>query len=132
MRRTGTERYLIDSTGWIEYLTESKLAGKYARHIESCKPDRNITPSIVIYEVYKKMMTLWSEEEVITAIAHIDNYTTVVDIDIRAAVKGAETSLEEKLPMADALIYGIATMHGAKLVTSDSHFKGMENVIFIK
>ena len=131
MRRTGTERYLIDSSGWIEYFSEGKLAGRYARHIESSRPGRNITPSIVIYEVYKKMMAMWSEEEAITAVAHIESCSTVVDVDMKAVIKGAETSLNEKLPMADAIIYGIANMHGAKLVTSDAHFRKMENVVFI-
>jgi predicted nucleic acid-binding protein len=132
MRRTGTERFLIDSSGWIEYFSGGKLAGKYARYIEKSKPGRNITPSVVLYEVYKKLMPLWSEEEALTAVAHIENCSTVIDVDARVAVTGAETSVEEKLPMADALIYGIAAMNGAKLVTSDSHFKGRRNVIFIK
>lgn len=132
MRRTGTDRLLIDSSGWIEYFSGGKLAEKFARYIEKSKPGRNIIPSIVIYEVYKKLMPAWSEEEALTAVAHIENCSTIVDVDMRVAVKGAETSIEEDLPMADAIIYGIASMNGASVVTSDKHFRGRRNVVFIR
>ncbi len=41
------------------------------------------------------------------------------------------TSLQHKLPMADAIILATAKQCNVKLITSDQHFKGMENVHFI-
>ena len=42
---------IVDSFGWIEWLTEGELADKYADYLRS--PEKLITPVIVIYEVYK-------------------------------------------------------------------------------
>jgi predicted nucleic acid-binding protein len=123
---------VIDSYGWIEYFGGGKLSNKYAKYIENCSPDTYFTPSIIIYEVYKKIRSLYKEEDAIDAVMHIENYTTIVDIDTKMAIKGAEVSINEKLPMADALIQACASKLGAMIITSDPHFKGMNNVIFIK
>ena len=126
------DKFIIDSYGWIEYFSDGALAGKYSKYIDKCNPEKYVTPSIIIYEVYKKFVTYYSEEEAISAVMHIDNYTEVVDIDISIAMKGAEVSTSEKLPMADALIYSIGIKHGAKIITSDKHFRNKDHVIYIK
>ncbi len=133
MRKTDSpsERYIIDSYGWIEYFSNGKLADEYAKYIEKSKPENYFTPTIIIYEVYKKMRSMYSEEDSIKAIAHIESYTTIIDIDIKLAAKGAESSLDEKLPMADAIIRATANSMNAKIITSDKHFKGIENVMMI-
>ncbi len=125
-------KYVIDSYGWIEYFSGGKLLNKYAKYIENCSPGSHFTPSIIIYEVYKKIRSSYEEEDAINAIMHIQNYTTIIDIDTDFAIKGAEISINEKLPMADALIKACAVKLEAMIITSDPHFKGMNNVIFIK
>jgi predicted nucleic acid-binding protein len=133
MKQSGSQgsRFVIDSYGWLEYFSGGKLADEYSKYIEESAPENYFTPSIIVYEVYKKLRAAHGEEKAIKAIAHIQSRTTVVDLDIRLAIKGADASLEEELSMADALIRGAANHLGAKLVTSDPHFKGMQNVIFI-
>ena len=37
-------------------------------------------------------------------------------------------SLEKKLPMADALVYTVAVLHGATAYTQDAHFEGLAQV----
>ena len=130
MKRTDT-RFVIDSSGWIEYFSDGKHAKEFSRYIDKSDPTTTILPTIVIYEVYKKLRSVNSEEDSMMAIAHMDNCTTIVDVNIKVAMKAAELSLEEKLPMADALIYSVAKLSDAKLVTSGSHFQGKEDVIFI-
>ena len=125
-------KFIIDSYGWIEYFGSGKLANKYARHIEKSSPDTYLTPSVIIYEVYKKIRSLYAEEDAIKAIMHIKNYTTVVEIDTKLVIKEAETSIDERLPMADAFIRAAAVQFHAKIITSDPHFKDQENVIFIQ
>jgi len=66
------------------------------------------------------------------AIAYMDNCSTLVDINMKVAMKAAELSIEEKLPMANALIYSVTKLYDAKLVTSDPHFKDRDNVILIE
>jgi predicted nucleic acid-binding protein len=126
------KKYIIDSYGWIEYFSESKLAQEYSKYIEKSTPSSYFTPTIIIYEVYKNFKSYYTEEDAITAVANIENCTTVIDIDSRLAIKGADSSLEQKLPMADAIISGIADEIAAKIVTSDPHFKDRDNVIFIE
>lgn len=134
MKRKGlrNSKFIIDSFGWIEYFGGGKLTNSYAKYIENCSPSTHFTPSVIIYEVYKKVRSSYTEEDAIKAIMHIDNYTTIVDIDSELAVKGAEASIDEKLPMADALIRATANKLDAKIVTSDPHFKNLKNVIFIE
>jgi len=123
---------VIDSYGWIEYFSDGPLAGKYAGYIEASNPEVSFTPSIVVYEVYKKIRAGYSEESAMMAIAHIEHCTTLVAIDVSAALYGAEASLSESLPMADALIRAVARAKKATIVTSDPHFKGKEGVTFIE
>jgi predicted nucleic acid-binding protein len=134
MKKKGLEnnRYIIDSFGWIEYFGDGKLTNKYAKFIERCSPGSYFTPSIVIYEVFKKIISVYEEEDAIEAIMHIQNYTTIVDIDPSIAINGAEVSIQEKLPMADALIRAVAKNIEAHIITSDPHFKELDNVIFIE
>ncbi|MCK5560123.1 MAG: type II toxin-antitoxin system VapC family toxin [Thermoplasmata archaeon] len=134
MKQKGSQnkKYIIDSYGWIEYFSESKLADKYSKYIEKSTPSNYFTPTIIIYEVYKKFKSFYTEEDAITAVANIENCTTVIDINSRLAIKGADSSLEQKLPMADAIIWGVADEINAKIVTSDLHFKNQDNVIFIE
>lgn len=40
--------------------------------------------------------------------------------------------MEHKLPFADALIYETARFHQATLITSDNHFKGLDEVCYFK
>ena len=124
MKQKGSrkEKIIIDSFGWIEYFTNGKLADKYAKYIKESDPDTCLTPSIIIYEVYK----------IIRKIVHIDHYSTIVNLDMKTATLGADSSLEQGLSMADAIIWGIAQLHGAKIITSDKDFKGKENVISIE
>lgn len=127
-----SNKFLIDSFGWIEYFGNGKLSNKYAKHIENCSPGFYFTPSIVIYEVFKKIRSEYEEDDAISAIMHIQNYTTIIDIDTTLAIKGAETSIQERLPMADALIKATANKLGAQIITSDPHFKELDNVVFIE
>ena len=45
--------FLVDSSGWIEFFTDGPLAAQYSKYLKD--PAKVITPSIVIYEVYKKI-----------------------------------------------------------------------------
>lgn len=131
MRDSKAEKFIIDSYGWIEYFSGGSLSGRYAKYIENCTPEKFITPIIVIYEVYKKIKSQYPEEDAISAVMHIQNLTQVIDVDLQLAAMGAELSISEKLPMADALIQSTGRLYRAKIITSDKHFKNLDDVIFI-
>lgn len=123
---------LIDSHGWIEYFSEGKLASKYAKFAEAANSSEYITPTIVLYEVYKRIKSIKGEDAALKAIAHIINNTTIVSIDKKISLNAAEISLKTKLAMADAMIKATAEEKDAKIVTGDEHFKSFKDVVFIE
>jgi predicted nucleic acid-binding protein len=123
--------FIIDSYGWIEYFSEGKSAKEYAGYIENANPQNFISPTIILFEVYKKILSVYNEEKAMEAAAHIKYATKLIDLSDNLAISAAETSLNQKLPMADAIILTTAKNYNAQVITSDSHFKGLDSVIFI-
>ena len=123
--------YIIDSYGWIEYFSDGKSAKEYANYIESANPQNFISPTIILYEVYKKILSVYNEDQAMEAAAHIKYSTKLIELSDNLAISAAETSLKQKLPMADAIILSTAKNYNAQLITSDKHFKGLESVVFI-
>ncbi len=118
----GSELFLVDSSGWIEFLGEGPLAERFAPYFE--REERLIVPAIVLYEVYKKLLSAQSStaaDRFLSAALR----ARVVPIDERLAVLAARISLERRLAMADAMIYATALATEAHLVTSDEHFQGL-------
>lgn len=123
---------LVDSYGWIEYFGEGPLADKYARYIEKANISSYITPSVVLYEVYKKIRREKTEDKALEAYAYIVSYTKIIPLDEKTALDAAEKSLEFGLGMADAIITATADNNNAKIVTSDKHLKELDDVAYIK
>ena len=123
---------LIDSFGWIEYFGEGKLANKYEKYIEKVNRENYYTPTIVLYEVYKKIKKEKSEEKALESYAYIIAYTSIVYLTEDIAINAAELSLQHGLSMADAIIKATANKYKAKIITGDEHFRNFENVEIIK
>lgn len=119
---------LIDSCGWIEFLVDGEKAGEYATYFTD--EEEIITPTIVIYEVYKKILRERTEEKAIIVAAQM-NKTVVVDLDEPLSLAAANLSLKHNLPMADAIVYATARFFECKVATSDKHFTNLDQVIFI-
>jgi predicted nucleic acid-binding protein len=117
--------YLVDSCGWLEYFSNGKKAEKYERYL--LKPDLIIVPSIVLYEVYKKVKSGMDEDCAILAVAQMEN-SKKIPFNDDLALLAADISLLHGLHMADSIIYASAISNKAILVTSDEHFKGLEKV----
>lgn len=121
---------LIDSCGWIEYFVDGPLADKYAGYVEEADVDNSVTPTIVVYEVYKKIKSVRGEREALEAFTQI-NRTKIIDLTKILGLKAADISLESGLGMADSIIVATARAYGAEIVTSDEHLKGLPEVTFI-
>jgi predicted nucleic acid-binding protein len=118
----GSELFLVDSSGWIEFLGDGPLADKFARFFEN--EDRLIVPAIVLYEVYKKLLSAGGSttaDRFLSAALR----ARVMAVDERLAMLAARISLDRRLAMADAMIYATALIAGAHVVTSDAHFQGL-------
>jgi predicted nucleic acid-binding protein len=117
-----SEFFLVDSSGWIEFLGDGPLADRFATYFE--REERLIVPAIVLYEVYKKLLSVrgsTAADRFLSAALR----ARVVPIDDRLALLAARISLERRLAMADAMIYATALAAGALLVTCDAHFQGL-------
>lgn len=119
---------VVDSSGWLEFLTDGVLADQYARHLR--QPAAVLTPTIVVYEVYKHAKRLMSEEEAVDAVAAMQK-TRIVPLTDELALVAADLSLAHKLPMADSIVLATAQAHDAEVVTSDADFDGIPGVVYI-
>ena len=120
---------LVDSSGWLEFFMDGPLADTYAQHLKH--PNNVLTPTIVLYEVYKIIKRQRSEEEALTAIAQMGK-TQVIPLNDTIALTAADASLTYQIAMADAIVYATALTHKAKLVTSDADLAALPGVVYLK
>ncbi len=119
---------VVDSSGWMHYFMNGDLAESYAQHLS--KPDRVLTPTVILYEVFKKIQREYGREEASVAAAEIEK-TQLVPFSSQMAYHAADISSQYHLSLADSMIYATAHFYGAKLVTSDADFKDLPNVVFL-
>ena len=125
---TASDPVLVDSSGWLEYITSDAKADLFAPYLEGQRPV--LVPAIVLYEV-RKILLQRQPKTVADLFVSEALRRAVVSVDQDIALAGAAISLQHELPMADALIYAIAEKNGAELVTSDAHFKGLPRVTLL-
>jgi predicted nucleic acid-binding protein len=126
--RRGSELFLVDYSGWVEFLGDGPRADKFAPYFEH--EERLLVPVIVLYEVYKKLLSAQGStaaDRFLSAALR----ARVVPIDENLALLAARISLERHLATADAMIYAAALAAAARLVTSDEHFRNLPNVTYI-
>lgn len=121
---------LIDSYGWIEYFAEGSLADKYAQFVEEASIEDTLTPTIVIYEVYRKIKKMKGEERALEAYAQISR-TRIVELTESLSLQAADISLKVGLGLADSIVAATAKAYNAEIITGDRHLKEAENVKFI-
>ena len=125
---TDSELLLVDSSGWLEYLTEDSKAANFAPYIEG--PTPLLVPAVVLYEVFKILSRDRSKTEADRFVSHAFRQF-LVPLDDSLALAAARVSLEFHLAMADAIIYATAQAHEAPLITSDVAFRGLPNVTIV-
>ena len=121
---------LIDSYGWIEYFSEGALASAYAPYVEKANEENCLTPTIVVYEVYRKIKTIQGEQKALEAFSQMSR-TRIVELTNAISLKAADLSINFKLGTADAIVVATARECNAEIVTSDKHLKDLERVKFI-
>lgn len=116
---------VVDSSGWLEYFTDSDRASLFAPAIEDTENLR--VPVISIYEVFKKVLRERGEDAALQ-VASMMQVGQVIDLDGSLALEAARYPL----PLADSIIYASAMRHEATLWTQDERFKGFANVRFFR
>jgi len=120
---------LIDTCGWIEWLTNGPLSEQYKSYF--AEVESIIVPSSVQFELYKWVSREKSTQQALEAIA-LTEQGSVIPLSTSIALLSADYSAEHKLSFADSIIYATAQFCDAKLATSDDHFKNLPGVIYFK
>lgn len=126
--KIGTDRFLIDSSGWLEYLTNGSKADQYAPYFSSQNP--LLVPTIVIYEVRKILLRKHTQLVADNFASEVLRHSILL-LDEDIALKAAAASLQYQLAMADAIVYTSAQLSGATLITSDDHFLNLAGVLLL-
>lgn len=121
---------LIDTCGWIEWLTNGTLCDKYEPYFKQIGVV--IVPTSIQYELYKWVARHNGIQLALEAIA-LTEQARVIPLSTSLALSAADFSAELKLSFADAIIYATARFCQVELVTSDNHFKDLPAVTcFVK
>jgi len=120
---------VVDSSGWIEFFANGRLASAFESHLGD--PDEIVTPTIVLFEVYRWARRECTDEEAMIMVGQLEQ-TTLVPLDNALAIVAAELSADHELTSADAAIYATARVHGCELVTADAGFRGLRGVLLIE
>ena len=119
---------LVDTCGWIQWLTEGTLADSFASYMQDSA--ELLVPTTVQYELYKWVKRESDENTALDTIALADD-SLVIPLSTDIALVAADLSLSHKLAFADAVIYASARKYNVELVTSDDHFEGLPGVTYL-
>jgi len=116
---------LVDSSAWLEYFADGPNARFFAPAIE--KPRDLLVPTIVVFEIYKRVLQQRNERAALEAISVLQ-HGQLIELTASLAIAAARISHHEKLPMADSIILATARAQNATIWTQDSDFKEMDRV----
>lgn len=119
---------VIDSSGWIEFFGGLSKANQFSKYILG--RDALLVPTLVLFEVYKKVKKVIGEEKAIYSVTQMQR-GSLIDLDPNLALYAADISLRHNLAMADSIVYSTALFHKAKLITGDNDFKNLPDVVLI-
>ena len=120
---------LVDSSAWLEYLSNGKNAKHFASVIEDTK--NLIISTINLYEIYKKVLSERDENSAIQVLGLLQQ-ARIINVNTSISIIAAKLSFEKKIPMADSIIYTTAKVNDAILWTQDADFKNLEGVKYYK
>jgi predicted nucleic acid-binding protein len=120
---------LIDSWAWIEFFQGSD-AGKIVKgYIDD---DQDIIISTInLAEVYRWILRYYNEKTAEEKRRAMKERCILIDVDEEIAVDAAKIKHNFKWGLGDSIVYATAKREGAKVVTGDSDFKEVEDVIFL-
>ena len=119
---------VVDTSAWLEWLSDSALGRKVGLELPST--EGWIVPTIVQYELARCLTREVSEDAADDTIA-FSTECVVTSLSTRLAVQAAEIAKDHALAMADAIIYATAVAMGADLLTCDAHFAKLPRVVYV-
>jgi predicted nucleic acid-binding protein len=121
---------LIDSNIWIDYFQASAIGKKAVEYIEG--KEKIIISALNIAEVYRHVLSKRTKEDAEKAADVLQQFSFIIPVTTEIAKKAAVFKHEQKLGMADAIIYATAEQEHATIITADNDFRHMQNVVVVK
>lgn len=124
-------RYLIDTSAWIEYFSGTALGEKAREIIEK---EATSTCMLSIAEISGKFSK--EKKKFDKALAFIKNRSSIVRITMAICEESGKLKAERRktkkdFGIADAIIYLAAKENSCMLVAIDDDFEGMENAMVL-
>ena len=119
---------MVDTCGWIEWLTDGLLADDFRPWLEAV--ESLVVPTSVQFELYKWVCRERDEALALEVIA-LTEQGRVVALTTALALLAADLARLHGLSFADSIIYATAQQEEATLVTSDDHFEGLPRVVYV-
>jgi predicted nucleic acid-binding protein len=120
---------VVDSSGWLEYFARDVNSSFFAPALKAT--ESLVVPTICMYEVFKRLLSLRGEEDALQAIG-IMSLGISAALTQEIAVNAAYISSEFKIAMADSIILATTHSYNATLWTQDADFKDMDDVQYIE
>ena len=129
MKVTG-ERLFLDSSAWLSYfLAENDLSKKFIEEGNHLL----MTSVLSIFEIKRKLLIKdFKEHKIDEFLNFIKSRGLAIELDEKICRNAATISIRHKLHTVDSLIYSSALLNNAVLVSGDSHFRGLDNVIILE
>ena len=116
---------VVDSSSWMEYLTNSVCADFFAVPIE--QRDQLLVPAISLFEVHK-ILSRSLPADLVNRCLDVMRLGRVLDLTDARAIAAAKAARAHRLAFADAAMYSIAQEHGATFWTQDAAYDGLPGV----
>ena len=120
--------YLVDTCGWIEWLTDGVLANAFEPYMKN--PVEIVVPTTLQFELYKWSKREKGEVKALEVIA-LTEQGRVLSLGTGLSLYAADLALQYRLSFADAIIYASARQCNVPLITADNHFQDLPEVIFL-
>lgn len=118
---------IVDTCGWIEWLTDGVLADKFASYLSNI--NNIIVPTSIQYELHK-WICREKNEILAMEIICLTQQAKVIPLSESIALSASEVSQKFNLSFADAIIYATTLQENTRLITADDHFENLPHVIY--
>jgi predicted nucleic acid-binding protein len=119
---------VVDSCVWLEILLEGPKQELCERHL---KKDSVYVPSLVLFELYKKIKSKVAEDVALEWVSYLSQFQ-VADMDRSVALLAADLALEYQLSMADSIVLSHSRLLNCPLITLDNDFSTIPGVTLIR
>jgi len=116
---------VVDSSCWLEYLTDSPRADLFAQAIE--QTGQLLVPTIALFEVCK-VLSRSLQAPLVQRCLDVMRMGRVLDFTDPRAIAAAHAAKAHGLALADAAMYSMAQEQGAMLWTQDVDYDGLPGV----